>query len=331
MILNVKAKDHSYNVVIEKGCLAKAKEHFKLDRKVMIVTDSNIPKEYIDTVFTQCKEAHVFTFKAGEKSKNFDTYKSILMSLFENKFSRRDCVVAIGGGVSGDMAGFAAATYMRGIDFYNIPTTVLSMVDSSIGGKTAIDLDGVKNIVGAFYAPMGVLVDVDVLKTLPEREVNAGLVESIKMSLTCDANLFDFISKQKDLMENIETIVTRSLEIKKHVVELDETEHSVRQILNFGHTVGHAIETHEQGKLLHGECVGLGMVAVTKGEVKEKIVKILKKYNLPYEYNIDKNELIALIAHDKKASESFVNLIKVESIGDYVIDRIKISDMEALL
>ena len=331
MILNVKAKDHSYNVVIEKGCLEKAKEHFNLERKVLIVTDSNIPSEYIDVIKKQCLEAHVFTFEAGEKSKNFVTYQNILKELFNNSFSRRDCVVAIGGGVSGDMAGFAAATYMRGIDFYNIPTTVLSMVDSSIGGKTAIDLDGVKNIVGAFYPPMGVLIDVNVLKTLPKREINAGLVESIKMSLTFDANLFEFIEEEKSLLRNIEKIIIRSLQIKKHVVELDETEHSVRQVLNFGHTVGHAIETFEKGKYLHGECVGLGMVIVSKGEVKERIINILKKYELPYEYNIDKKELIALIAHDKKANNGRVNLIRVDSIGDYIIDRTNIDELEALL
>ena len=146
MILNVKAKNHDYNVVIEKGSLAKAREHFRLDRKVMIVTDSNIPKSYIDTILAQCKEGYVFTFEAGEKSKNFDTYKAILVELFNHSFSRKDCVLALGGGVSGDMAGFAAATYMRGIDFYNIPTTLLSQVDSSIGGKTAIDYHNVKNI-----------------------------------------------------------------------------------------------------------------------------------------------------------------------------------------
>lgn len=331
MILNIKAKDHSYNVVIEKGCLANAKDHFNLDRKVLIVTDTNIPKEYINTVLEQCSEGYVFTFEAGEKSKNFTTYQEILKELFNHSFSRRDCVVALGGGVSGDMAGFAAATYMRGIDFYNIPTTVLSMVDSSIGGKTAIDLDGVKNIVGAFYPPMGVLIDVNVLKTLPKREINAGLVEAIKMSLTFDAGLFEFIENEKALSRNIEKIITRSLEIKKHVVELDETEHSLRQVLNFGHTVGHAIETFEKGKYLHGECVGLGMVIVTKGDVKERIVNILKKYDLPYEYNMDKKELIALIAHDKKASNGRVNLIRVETIGDYIIDRTNIDELEALL
>lgn len=331
MILNVKAKTHSYDVVIEKGCLASASQHFNLARKVMIVTDSNIPNEYINTIKEQCLEAYVFTFEAGEKSKNFVTYQNILQALFDNSFSRRDCVVALGGGVSGDMAGFAAATYMRGIDFYNIPTTVLSMVDSSIGGKTAIDLNGVKNIVGAFYPPMGVLIDVNVLKTLPRREVRAGLVEAIKMSLTCSKDLFEFIENSKQLNRDIEKIVTRSLEIKKKVVELDETEKGLRQILNFGHTVGHAIETYEAGKYLHGECVGLGMVLVTKDEVKERIINILKKYDLPYEYDGDKKELFKLITHDKKASNGRVNLIKVEVIGDYIIDRTNIEALEELL
>jgi 3-dehydroquinate synthase len=176
----------------------------------------------------------------GEKNKNFETYKFLLEVLSENEFTRNDCIVAVGGGVVGDISGFTASTYMRGIDFYNIPTTLLSQVDSSIGGKTAIDFYGYKNTVGAFYQPKAVVIDPDVLKTLPKRQLNNGLCESIKMAATSDKELFNLI-KNGGAYDNIETVIEKSLKIKKAVVENDEKEVGLRRVLNFGHTVGHAV------------------------------------------------------------------------------------------
>ena len=229
--------------MVERGVLQKAGELLDLDRKVLVVTDDGVPAIYAKTILSQCREGVLVTLPAGESTKNFDSFRMLLSKMLEASFTRKDCVVAVGGGVVGDLSGFAAACYMRGIDFYNIPTTLLSQVDSSIGGKTAIDLDGVKNIVGAFYQPKKVLIDPDTLKTLDKRQFSAGMAEVIKMALTSNANLCALIRDSKDPEEDLEEIIVSALQIKKDVVEQDPKENGLRKILNFGHTIGHAIES----------------------------------------------------------------------------------------
>ncbi len=326
MKLNVKTSSGSYDIHFGNGILSEAKSFFKLNRRVMIVTDSGIPCEYIETLKTQCQSPFVFTFEKGEEQKNFETYKNILLALVENGFTRADCVVALGGGVTGDMAGFAAATFMRGVDFYNIPTTVLSQVDSSVGGKTAIDFEGYKNLVGAFYPPKGVLIDFDTLKTLDKRQINNGLCEAVKMAATFDAELFEMFEKGNVLLSNL---IPRAVKIKIDVVEKDEHEKSLRRVLNFGHTLGHAIEKFEaKNGALHGECVALGMVLVTQGKIRERIKAVLQKYDLPTEYNGDKTELFEAITHDKKAHGESVTFVTCPKIGnfemrDYTFEEIK--------
>ena len=190
MILNVGLGERAYDIVIERGCLAKAGALCNLDRKVLVVTDSGVPLKYAHAVADQCTEAHLAIVAQGEQSKSLETFGKLLQTMIEAQFTRGDCVVAVGGGIVGDLAGFVAASYMRGVDFYNIPTTVLAQVDSSIGGKTAINLGGYKNMVGAFYQPKKVLIDLDVLCTLPRRQIANGLAEAVKMALTSDAQLF---------------------------------------------------------------------------------------------------------------------------------------------
>ena len=197
MIITVKTSTGSYDIVLERGALNRISELCDVKKRALIVTDDGVPEEYSKLVSKQFPDSIIKTIPQGEKSKNFDTYKELLTCLCENDFSRYDCVVAVGGGVVGDMSGFVASTYMRGITFYNIPTTLLSQVDSSIGGKTAIDFGGYKNIVGAFYQPTKVIIDPDVLKTLSVRQFNNGLAESIKMGATSDASLFELIEKEK--------------------------------------------------------------------------------------------------------------------------------------
>ena len=242
MNISMNLAENSYDIVVERGILAKAGEHLDLLRRVLVVTDSGVPEAYAKTVAAQCNEAIICTIEQGEDSKSMEGLSKLLQMMLTNNFSRRDCVVAVGGGVVGDLSGFAASTYMRGIDFYNIPTTLLSQIDSSIGGKTAINLGGVKNIVGAFYQPKKVLIDPDLLGTLPQRQIANGLAEAVKMALTCDSELFELI-ETKDIQENLDEIIVRSLQIKKNVVEQDERELGPRKILNFGHTVGHGIES----------------------------------------------------------------------------------------
>ena len=237
--------------------------------------------------------------------------------MVEFGFSRTDAIVAVGGGVVGDLAGFVASTYMRGIDFYNIPTTVLSQVDSSIGGKVAIDFEGYKNIVGSFYPPKAVVIDSETLKTLPERQISNGLAEAVKMSVTSNAELFELFEKE-DIYFNIDRIIEESLKIKKYVVECDEKETGIRKILNFGHTIGHAIESENSFKnLYHGECVALGMLFMCSFDVRNRLIKVLQKLNLPTSIDIEVSGLIDLIKLDKKSAGDSITLIYSDKIGTY--------------
>ena len=314
MIINMDLGKNSYDIVVERGCLKKAYELLDLNRKVLIVTDDGVPKEYSECVAKMCKEPYIECVSQGEISKSFKTYEYILSKLLEYGFTRGDCVVAVGGGVVGDLSGFVASSFMRGIDFYNIPTTLLSQIDSSIGGKVAINLNGIKNIVGAFYQPKKVLIDPDVLKTLPKRQISNGLAEAIKMALTSDKELFDLL-ETKDILENIDEIIIKSLEIKRMVVQQDEKEKGLRKILNFGHTIGHAIESTK--KLYHGECVALGMIPMCSIDVRSRLINVLKKADLPTSIAIDKEACLNAIKHDKKFDKDTITVIYVNSPGEF--------------
>ena len=309
----------SYDIVLERGALAKAGKYLDLDRKAVIVTDDGVPAEYAETVAAQCREATIFTLPQGEANKHMGSFENILEAMLGASLTRKDCVVAVGGGVVGDMSGFAAACYMRGIDFYNIPTTLLSQVDSSIGGKTAIDFKGVKNIVGAFYQPKRVIIDPDTLKTLDKRQVSAGLAEAIKMAATSNAGLFEFIEKSDNLDRDLTEIIKGALEIKRDVVEQDPTEKGLRKILNFGHTIGHAIEAFYQGKYLHGECVAIGMMPMCSESTRERLDAVLKKYDLPVTCDAGAEKLMPFVMHDKKMQADTISLIYVPEIGQFEI------------
>lgn len=327
MIIPLNLGEQSYDIVLERGALNKASEYLNLNRKCLIVTDSGVPSEYSQAIKNQAKEGYICVIPQGEKSKSFDNYKMLLEKMIEYSFTRTDCVIAVGGGVVGDLSGFVASSYMRGVDFYNIPTTLLSQVDSSIGGKVAIDVSGVKNIIGAFYQPKKVLIDSDTLKTLEIRQVNAGLCEAIKMSLTSDKELFSIIENSTDLINDIDTIIEKSLLIKKNVVEIDPKEKGLRKVLNFGHTIGHAIESYMDGKLLHGECVALGMLPLCSQSVKARLIKILEKYSLNNSVNIDTDILISYITHDKKSSGTKITTIFVNEIGSFEMREMEIENM----
>ena len=326
MIIPVKTSTGQYNIYLERGALKRAGEYLNLNRRVFIVTDSGVPSEYAKTVSGQSKTPVIVTVKEGEPSKCFDTYKYLLSQMVENGFTRSDCVVAVGGGVVGDMAGFAAASYMRGIDFYNIPTTVLSQVDSSVGGKVAIDFSGYKNLVGAFYPPKAVIIDSDTLKTLPDRQISNGLAESVKMSLTSDKELF-LIFEEENIPENIDLIIERSLKIKRDVVEQDEKEGGLRKILNFGHTLAHAIES-ENGmeNLYHGECVALGMIPMCSESVRERLIPVLKKLDLPTSTDFETEKIISAMRHDKKLMGDLITVIFVPEIGKFEMREMPFDD-----
>ncbi len=317
MILHMDLAQNGYDIILERGCILRASEYLDLSRRVLIVTDSGVPKEYAKTVASACREAVIVTVPQGEASKSFSNFELLCRRLLEEGFTRSDCVVAVGGGVVGDLAGFAAASYMRGIDFYNIPTTVLSQVDSSIGGKVAIDFCGVKNIIGAFYQPKRVLIDPDVLRTLPQRQIANGLAEAVKMSLTSDEELFALF-ENKDVLEKIDTVIERSLRIKKAVVEQDEKESGLRKILNFGHTLGHGIEAEEKlHGLYHGECVALGMLPMCAPTVRARLLPVLKKLGLPTHIHGDPERMLELASHDKKCTGTNISVVWVESVGSF--------------
>ena len=308
----------SYPIIIGRDILKNAKEYFRLDRKVFIVTDDGVPKEYALTVKDLCKDATVMTVKAGEGSKSISTLEKLLFAMSDLGMTRGDCVVAVGGGVVGDLAGFAASVYMRGIDFYNVPTTLLSQVDSSIGGKTAVNLGSVKNSVGSFKQPKAVIVDVDTLKTLPERHLHSGLCEAVKMAATSNKELFEKFeaSAEDDIYGNIEEFVTEALKIKKAVVEVDECEKGLRKILNFGHTLGHGIEAEAgmQG-LYHGECVALGMLPMCADGVRERLIPVLTRLGLPTKINGDVEKMLEAASHDKKCDGDRISVVWVEEVG----------------
>lgn len=318
MIIPLRLDRNGYDIVLSRGCLSEADRLLKLDRRVLIVTDSGVPRKYAEEVAAKCADAHIVTVPQGEESKSFEKLEYLCRQMLNRNFSRTDCVAAVGGGVVGDLAGFAAASYMRGVDFYNIPTTVLSEVDSSIGGKVAIDLDTVKNIVGAFYQPKKVLIDPLTLSTLPRRQIANGLAEAVKMALTFDAELFD-IFENGDPLKDIDLVIEKSLKIKKNVVEQDEKEKGLRRVLNFGHTVGHGIESccGGPGGLYHGECVALGMLPMCGTKVRERLLKVLRKLGLPTEFRGDLDAVRKAAAHDKKVSGSDITVIYVNEPGSY--------------
>ncbi len=330
--------DIVYETTFER--LAQELEAFEIHtKKVCIITDSQVKGLYANDVCyvlqEHCKQIAVFDFPDGERSKNLDTVNLIYEFLITNKFDRKDLIVALGGGVVGDVAGYVAATYLRGIDFIQLPTTLLAQVDSSVGGKTGVDFDQYKNMVGAFYMPKLVYMNLSTLKTLDDRQYYSGMAEVMKYGLIKNANFYEWIINnmyeihERDL-ETLEEMVLKSCTYKKIVVEKDPTEKGERAILNFGHTIGHAIEKAKNFELTHGECVALGSVAAAYISWKRDLISMDEYYeirdmfvpfNLPISIeNIDPEELYALTASDKKMEGDHIKFILLKKMGKAMID-----------
>ncbi len=326
----VDLKDHSYPIYIERNGIKKVKEYIPVQRKIAIITDTGVPQKWVDKVQTQCPDSFVCTISQGEQSKCFEQYKHLLNQMVEHDMSRSDAIIAVGGGVVGDLAGFVAASYMRGIDFYNIPTTILSQVDSSVGGKVAIDMGSYKNIVGAFWQPKTVIIDPNVLSTLSLRQQHNGLCEALKTGLIQDEKIIELFEKDE---LDIDEIIQRSINVKRLVVQQDEKESNLRKILNFGHTIGHAIEgAYGLNSYLHGECVAMGMLFfIEDSTLKDRVLKIYEKLNVPKvpEYNVD--TLMEYIAHDKKTNHNTVSIIKVKKAGTYSIEELALDEIKKIL
>ncbi len=326
--MKVRAQTGEYAVVSLRGGIGSASELWDLSgRKVLVVTDSGVPAEYAATVAENCG-GKVVTIPCGEAAKCEKYLAAIWNECCEYGMTRSDCIIAVGGGVVGDLAGFAAATYMSGIDFYTIPTTVLSQVDSSVGGKTAIDFGGYKNIVGAFHAPRGVILDEELLTTLPARHVSNGLAEAVKMAATFDEDLFSFI-EENDPFENLGTIIREAVKIKIKVVEEDEHEAGLRRVLNFGHTAAHAIESAAGFEdVLHGEAVAMGMVPMSLDTAKERIEKMLESLSLPTRIPLGAKELTDAVYHDKKMSGGTLTCVVCPEIGKYELVKMTPEEFE---
>ncbi len=310
-----------YNVHIGSGIINTAGSTMKdlcLSGKVLIISDDNVAPLWLDTVNSSLNEngfdVYEFIIPHGEESKNANNLISILNFAAENNFSRSDTFVALGGGVVGDLCGFAAAVYMRGIGFVQLPTSLLAAVDSSVGGKTAIDLNSGKNLAGAFHQPKLVICDTDCFKTLPEEEFANGMGEVIKYGMFCDSELLDMLTDEFDIKE----IVARCVTIKARVVEADEFEKGERAFLNFGHTVAHAIELLSGYSIPHGSAVAAGMVAITKACVKKGIceaealdilLSLLKKFNLPEKFDFGIDEIYNATLRDKKNANGKITLV----------------------
>lgn len=332
-----------YDILIEKDFSRLSDELLYLNKKynkICIVTDTNVEKLYLNKIKEElCQypaDIIEFIFDAGEASKNLDTVEKLYEVLIESKFERSDLLIALGGGVVGDLTGFTASTYVRGIDFIQIPTSLLAQVDSSIGGKTGVDFKQYKNMVGAFHHPKLVFINLDTLNTLPKREYLSGLAEVVKHGLIKDEIFYEWLISHKDAIKSLdmgilEKMIMRSCLIKKNVVENDFYEKGDRALLNFGHTIGHAVEKLMNFSLLHGECVSIGiayalelsyiMHYITSKE-KDRAINLLKDFELPIDYvNLDKKDILNTILFDKKMESGVLKFILLASIGNSIIDR----------
>ena len=335
----------TYDVIIEKGLIDRVGEYAKgvgIKGKACIISDSNVAPLYMERVKNSLLESGLlvceYVFEPGEKSKTAETFIDILNFLAENHISRKDTLFALGGGVVGDITGFCAATYMRGIKFVQIPTSLLSAVDSSVGGKTGIDLKSGKNLAGAFYQPEIVLFDPDVLHTLTEEYFADGMAEVIKYAIIRGRGIEKLILE--DTQKNLEEIITRCIEIKRDVVNEDEFEGGVRKILNFGHTAGHAIEAEGGYTLSHGRCVAIGMHIVTKAWEKrglceagtcDVLEKMLKLFNLDTKCPYTPQVIVERAKNDKKADNMEVSLIVPAKVGECEVRKISMDEFLTVL
>ena len=336
----IKTSTNSYPVIIGKGLLDDPKAFLPAgftDRKTAIVTDDTVAELYLDKLLSAI-DAEVFVVRHGEKSKSLATAGKILEFLAEKEFSRKDAIIALGGGVVGDLAGFVSSIYVRGIPYIQIPTTLLAGIDSSVGGKTAVNLSLGKNMVGRIYPPEAVIFDLDVLKTLPKKYLKDGYGEGLKYALLCGGELFDIMEKGID-EKNLERFVYLCVRYKADVVEKDENESSLRRLLNLGHTVGHAVERKSALRYTHGVCVGIGLRVICRacrnaGSLSEKeylrCVALFDKYGIP-ENPYPIRELTDIMRLDKKSDGENVNLVTVHGLGDCRIEKMTFDEAEEFL
>jgi len=332
----------NYSVIIGSNAISQIGMHVATATKAQIavvISDSNVWPLYGNAVTANLESAGMkvlsYVFPSGEESKNPNTYISILNFLSKNQITRTDALIALGGGVVGDMTGFVAATYLRGISYVQVPTTLLAMVDSSVGGKTAIDLPAGKNLVGAFYQPDLVICDIETLNTLPENIFRDGCAEVIKYAILYDATLFEHLMEHGLLFDR-NSVISRCVALKQDVVAADEYDHGERQKLNLGHTIGHSIEALSNFEISHGTAVAIGTAIVARAAYAsgicnnttlQHIISILDKFSLPSTTNFPVESLCAIALSDKKRSGNTINLIVPEQIGQCSVKPTNVNDL----
>ena len=332
-------KNNQYRIIIGKNSISKMNivPLIRGHKKLLLISDTGVPEDIIKKI-TEITKNHskvfVIILDQGEKAKSLSNYQSIINFLIDNKFDRSDGIIAVGGGVIGDISGFVSSTYLRGISYIQIPTTLLAQVDSSVGGKTAINIPAGKNLIGAFYNPKGVIIDTNVLHTLSSRELNAGLAEVIKYGLIQNKYLLSLLEKNVVAILNrnhkiIEEVIFESIKTKAKIVTKDEKETGIRALLNFGHTFGHAIEAHgKYKKILHGEAVAKGMLIASKISMLEGLIsekELLKIRNLLLDYRFDLSlnynytDLKPFIFRDKKVQKGNLNLVLLKGMSKGIV------------
>lgn len=340
--MEILVKENNYKIDIDYKSDDKLKDFLRgrSESKFLIVTDENVFSLYEERMKNIIKgfEYFVFTITPGEESKSIENFVKINQFLVENNFNRGDAIIAFGGGVVGDLGGYVAASYLRGIDFVAVPTTLLSMIDSSVGGKNGINFMNLKNQIGSFYFPKYVHIDYSFLETLDERNINNGLAEIFKYSVLKDRELFDYLKSADEL--DYEKIIYKSLNIKLDFVRDDERDKGKRQKLNLGHTIGHGIESLSNYQLNHGESIGIGTIYMARAAYKlglaeddfyKDLIDAFKNHNLPIFYDFDSDEILEVLKHDKKIKNNKINIIIPTKIGEVVSKRIDFDELREII
>lgn len=328
-IIEIHSKIHNYSVKIDNNLEELLLSSLNKNEKFVFVVDSKLINKYHSFLAKNFKNSLFFNVEAGENAKSIQTYTEVISFLTENDITKNDTIVAFGGGTICDLVGYVASTFKRGMNYINIPTTTLAMVDASIGGKNGINFDTIKNLIGNIYPPKQVLIGLNVLETLPKEHFNNGLFESIKMGLIGDEKLFKYF--ENDYKSHIFDIVLDSINVKKRFVEEDEEDVGIRKILNFGHTFGHALESTSKFNLLHGEAIANGMLIALYGQpLFEKLKNILVKMDCPIIKKLEINSVIQYIKNDKKACKSGISFIKIKNICEPEILNLSIEEIERM-
>lgn len=329
--INIDLPKNPYSVYLEDHLLDRFSTYLSSKDSCVILTDSGIPTVYVDKVKNQLNNPIVFTIPMGESSKNLTNYQAILEEMISEDVPKSATLIALGGGVVGDLAGFIASTYMRGISFVQIPTTLLSQIDSSVGGKVAVNSRRAKNAIGTFYQPKAVFIDPTVLSTLDEKQLYSGVGELIKYGVIKDPSILTLL-EEPDWKSNLTHLIRQSILVKRAFVLQDEEDHNIRHVLNYGHTLGHAIEQHSSYQYLHGEAVAIGMACMArKKPFYKRLISLLERFDLPHTLPYSIEELLPYLTKDKKVHKDTLHFVDVENLGHAKIIPVNLDDLRNYL